>query len=91
MDVNSLKQVMDNMANKYNDIFILIANVTGENVSFLARNNNPLLNAGVIVKDASVRSLGNGGGSNKFAQGGGKTTKEITNIFNDIIKDLENE
>ena len=91
MDINSLKQVMDNLANQYENIFILIANVNGDNVTFLARNNNPLLNAGVIVKDAANKSLGNGGGSNKFAQGSGKTTKEIENIFDDIIKGLGNE
>ncbi len=91
MDISSLKQVMDNLANQYSNIFILIANINNDNVTFLARNNNPLMNAGTIVKDASIKSLGNGGGSNKFAQGSGKTVKEISNIFNDIIKEIENE
>ena len=91
MDISSLKQVMDNLANQYTNIFILIANISNNNVTFLARNNNPLLNAGTIVKNASVKSLGNGGGSNKFAQGSGKTVKEIDNIFKDIIKEIENE
>ena len=91
MDISSLKQVMDNLANQYTNIFILIANITNDNVTFLARNNNPLMNAGTIVKNASVKSLGNGGGSNKFAQGSGKTIKEINNIFNDVIKEIENE
>ena len=90
MDINSLKQVMDNLANQYNNIFILIANINGDNVNFLARSNSKL-NAGVIVKEASTLSLGNGGGSPKFAQGAGKTAKEINNIFSKIIKDLENE
>lgn len=91
MDTNSLKQVMDNLANKYNDIFILIANVTSDNtVNFLARSNSKI-NAGNIVREASVLSLGNGGGSPKFAQGGGKTTKEIESIFDKIIKDANND
>ena len=91
MDVSSLKQVMDNLANEYLNIFILIANVNHDNVSFLARSNNSLMHAGDIVKMAATLSLGNGGGSSTFAQGGGKTTKEIENIFNKITKDLENE
>lgn len=90
MDVNSLKQVMDNLANKYENIFILIANINGDTVNFLARSNS-LINAGLVVKNASVKSLGNGGGSPKFAQGGGKTTKEIDHIFNEIIDGLSNE
>ena len=63
----------------------------GDNISFLGRSNDPKLNAGTLVKEASTLSLGNGGGSPTFAQGGGKTTKEIDKIFNKIIKDLENE
>ena len=91
MDTSSLKQVMDNLANEYKDIFILIANVTGNNVTFLARSNNTKMHAGNIVKEASILSLGNGGGSPTFAQGAGKTIKEIDSIFNKIVKDLENE
>ncbi len=91
MDINSLKQVMDNLANQYENIFVLLANVINDSVTFLARSNNPNFNAGMIVKDAATKSLGNGGGSNKFAQGSGKTTKEIENIFNDIINGIANE
>ena len=91
MDVNSLKQVMDNLANEYQNIFILIANVSGNNVNFLARSNNNLLNCGLIVKEASIMSQGNGGGSPKFAQGGGKTTLYIDKIFEDVIKKVSNE
>lgn len=90
MDTNSLKQVMDNLANKYENIFILIANVNGNNVNFLARSNSSLP-AGEIVREASIKSQGNGGGSPKFAQGGGKTTKEIPNIFLSIEERLKNE
>ena len=90
MDTSSLKQVMDNLANKYQNIFILIANISSNNVNFLSRSNSKL-NAGAIVKDASTKSLGNGGGSPTFAQGGGKTIDEIDNIFDKITKDLENE
>ena len=91
MNNNSLKAAMDNLANEYENIFILLANINGDNVNFLSRSNNIKLNAGEVVKKASVKSLGNGGGSNTFAQGAGKTTKEIDNIFQNIIKDLSNE
>ena len=77
--------------NLYDNIFILLANINNGSVNFLGRSNNPKLNAGEIVKNACVTSGGNGGGSPKFAQGAGKTVEEIENIFNKIIKDLENE
>ena len=48
------------------------------------------MNAGEIVKKVSTASLGNGGGSNKFAQGSGKTTKEIDNLFKELIQGMEN-
>lgn len=91
MDNNSLKQVMDNLANQYDKIFILIANIIGDGVSFLARSNDLSMHAGNIVKEAATLSLGNGGGSNKFAQGAGKKIDEIDNIFIKIIRDIENE
>ena len=43
------------------------------------------------VKDASVSSMGNGGGSPTFAQGGGKTTEKLPEIFKHIEKVLNNE
>ena len=48
------------------------------------------LNAGMTVKSASSRSLGNGGGSPTFAQGGGKTTEFIEEIFDTVREDITN-
>ena len=91
MNINSLKQVMDNLVNEYSNIFILLANVTDDGVNFLARSNNPKLNAGVILKEATIKSNGNGGGSPTFAQGAGKDSSKIKEIFENIKKGIENE
>ena len=91
MDINSLKQVMDNLANEYNNIFILLANITSKGVNFLARSNNPLMHAGDYVKAASTKCDGNGGGSPKFAQGAGKKVEEIPNVFDEIIRNIQDE
>ena len=91
MNINSLKQVMDNLVNEYQNIFILLANINDETVNFLARSNNVNLNAGVIIKEAATKSLGNGGGSATFAQGAGKDINKIEEIFADIKKGIENE
>ena len=44
-----------------------------------------------IVKQASISSNGNGGGSPTFAQGGGKDLSSLDSIFKYIEKVLEDE
>ena len=89
-DINSLKTVADGLINNMDKGFIFFANVKDDNsVNFIARSNCSI-NAGYIVKEASVSSNGNGGGSPTFAQGGGKTTENLDNIFNYIEKEIEN-
>ena len=90
MDNNSLKQVMDNLANQYENILIIIANTIKDNTIILARCNNNSLNAGDIVRDISKKCLGNGGGSNKFAQGSCKDLNMLDNCIKDLIKDIRN-
>jgi len=82
-DMNILKNVVDALLNKIGNGFIFFANVKGESVNFLARSNISL-SAGEMVKMAATKSLGNGGGSPTFAQGGGKTTQFIDEIFEEI-------
>ena len=91
MNINSLKQVIDNLVNEYSNIFILLANISDNSVNFLARSNNPKLNAGVILKDIANKSNGNGGGSPTFAQGAGRDISQIDSLFDEIKKDLSNE
>ena len=86
-EVALLKEIADEVLNRMGKGFILFANINGTNVNFIARSNISL-NAGYVVKEASVRSLGNGGGSPTFAQGGGKTIEFIDAIFEDIRKEV---
>lgn len=79
-DSKVLKNIVDDLLNRMGEGFILFANCNGENVSFIARSNIEL-SAGDIVKMATSISQGNGGGSKTFAQGGGKTTEHIEEIF----------
>ncbi len=84
-DMNLLKSIIDNLMNEIDNGFIFFINIKEDSVQFVAKSNS-FVNAGEVVKDASLRSEGNGGGSPKFAQGGGKTTKEIETIKNHILE-----
>ncbi len=89
-DVSSLKTIADTLMNQMKKGFIFFINIKEENaVNFIAKSNC-FINAGEIVKDASLRSEGNGGGSPTFAQGGGKTTKAIDEILEHIEKVIKN-
>ena len=89
-DINLLKSIMDALSNEMNNSFIFFINKKDDgSVNFIAKSNSSI-HAGEIVKDASLRSDGNGGGSNTFAQGGGKTTDRIEEIINHIEKVINN-
>ena len=91
-DTNLLKSIADELMNEMGDAFIFFINIKDDNsVNFIAKSSC-FVNAGLIVKDASISSNGNGGGSPKFAQGGGKNLDAIDDIIKHIekvIKDYE--
>lgn len=90
-DTNLLKSVADAMIEEMGTGFVFFANIKGDgSINFLSRSNCHA-NSGLIVKDASVSSLGNGGGSKTFAQGGGKTKDALPKIYTHIEKVLRDE
>lgn len=88
IEIPILKQMMDALLNRMTGPgFILFALVHDDGqATFLARSNS--IDAGLVVKEVSARSSGKGGGSKTFAQGGGKTTESLDDIFYDIKRDL---
>ena len=88
-DINLLKSIIDTLLNEYENGLIFFTNIKENDcVNFICKSNS-YVNAGLIVKDAAVSSGGNGGGSPKFAQGGGKTTSELDKIEKHIKKVIE--
>ena len=91
-EINLLKSLCDTLLIKMgNNSFIFFSNIKSDgSVNFISRSNCSL-NAGLIVKHASITSLGNGGGSATFAQGGGKTTDKLEEIYEHIERVLDHE
>ena len=86
-DNNNLKNVLDTLANKYDNIFVLIANVINDKITFIGRSNSKI-DAANIIKFVTSKTDGNGGGSNKFAMGSGKNIDKLDETLNDVKKDL---
>ena len=85
-DMNLLKSIADTLMNEMKNGFIFFMNVKDDHtVNFIAKSNS-FVNASEIIKDASLRSEGNGGGSPTFGQGGGKTDKALKDIDTHIRK-----
>lgn len=83
-DKEILRIIIDALANRLDNYFILLANVDNNSVNFLCSTNSTseLIHCGEIVNSISVKTGGNGNGSKYFAQGGGK---DITTL----VKELE--
>ena len=78
-----LKTLIDNVFNKISKGIVFVANVKGNNVNFICKSNSSI-NAGALIKDASVKSNGNGGGSPMFGQGGGTTIEFVDEILESV-------
>ena len=89
-DIPSLKQIADSLANKLDKYFILLANTKENSVNFICKSNEDKLNCGIIVKELSVKSSGNGGGSKVFAQGGGTDISKLSNILQETKDYIRN-
>ena len=86
-DNNSLKNILDSLANKFENIFMLIANVNDNQATYIARSNSDV-NASEVVKQIASLTNGNGGGSPKFAMGSGKNITNLDNILDNLKKEI---
>ena len=87
-DVDMIKNLADAIINKYEDCFVILANVKENNVNIIAKTNSNKVNCGAIVKELSINCKGNGGGSKMFAQGGGSDASNLANYLITIKDNL---
>lgn len=87
-DVNVLKTICDSLIQNLNNGFIFLSNIKdNDSINFIARSNCSI-NAGLMVKKASIMANGNGGGSQTFAQGGGRDLSSLDAILKVVESSL---
>ena len=83
-DAGLVKQIADNLQNKYQDCLIFVMSVTDSKVLFVAKANKELNSKGImcgnLVKQAAILCGGNGGGRPDFAQAGGKDPSKANEV-----------
>lgn len=83
VDNNTLKDIADTIVNKYNNIFLLFANIIDNHLTFLASSNS-LIDAGKIIKEVATKTGGNGGGTQKFARGAGVNLEKLDEVLAEL-------
>ena len=89
-DVAALKSIADSIINYMENGVVFFANIKNDSVNFIAKSNCSV-NAGYVVKMASNKALGNGGGSPTFAQGGGHDISVIDDVLELVTKEINDE
>lgn len=84
-DLDILKTVVDEIVNRY-DCLVFIINKNNDKLNFIAKYSglNEKIDCGLLVKEATNLCDGKGGGSKKYAQGGGKSLDDLSTITNMI-------
>ena len=89
-DINVLKDIIDKISNDIEKGVIFFANIIDNTkIVFIAKNKNTNVNCGILVKEAAIRSGGNGGGRADFAQSGGKDVDKVDEVLEFIKEQLQ--
>ena len=84
-DAGLVKQIADNLQNKYPNCLIFVMSVCESKVVFVAKANKEINSKGImcgnLVKQAAILCGGNGGGRPDFAQAGGKDPSKADGVF----------
>lgn len=90
-DLDILKIIIDEIVNRYDCLMIAI-NKNNDKLNMIAKYNgsNDKIDCGLLVKEMTTLCDGKGGGSKKYAQGGGKLIEDL-NIITNMIESKVNE
>ena len=87
LEINQLKQLVDNLAVKTTEGLIFVGTVVNDKVMFLAKSLSNRYHCGELVKTAAQICGGNGGGRADYAQAGGKDISKIDEALK-LIKEI---
>lgn len=93
IDMNTMREIGDNIKNKIPNAFVVLASKIGEKVNFISMASKEAIdkgaNAGAVISEIAKQLGGGGGGKPDSAQAGGKKpekTEEVMKNVSDILK-----
>ncbi len=91
IDMNTMREIGDNIKNKIPNAFVVLASKIGEKVNLMASKEaiDKGANAGAVISEIAKQLGGGGGGKPDSAQAGGKKpekTEEVMKNVSDILK-----
>ena len=93
IDMNTMREIGDNIKNKIPNAFVVLASKIGEKVNLISMASKEAIdkgaNAGAVISEIAKQLGGGGGGKPDSAQAGGKKpekTEEVMKNVSDILK-----
>lgn len=93
IDMNTMREIGDNIKNKIPNAFVVLASKIGEKVNLISMASKEAIdkgaNAGAVISEIAKQLGGGGGGKPDSAQAGGKKpekTEEVMKNVSDIMK-----
>ena len=93
IDMNTMREIGDNIKNKIPNAFVVLASKIGEKVNLISMASKEAIdkgaNAGAVITEIAKQLGGGGGGKPDSAQAGGKKpekTEEVMKNVSDILK-----
>ena len=93
IDMNTMREIGDNIKNKIPNAFVVLASKIGETVNLISMASKEAIdkgaNAGAVISEIAKQLGGGGGGKPDSAQAGGKKpekTEEVMKNVSDILK-----
>ncbi len=80
VDVKTLKTIVDNLVNRLENSFVFMAGINEDGVNYVSSSKS-IIHAGLMMKKAMELASGNGGGSDKYATGGGKDKTKVDEVL----------
>lgn len=93
IDMNTMREIGDNIKNKIPNAFVVLASKIGEKVNLISMASKEAIdkgaNSGAVISEIAKQLGGGGGGKPDSAQAGGKKpekTEEVMKNVSDILK-----